>query len=54
MAKKKVEEEKVEEVEVVTETVVEEVPGFTLNLDLGRQDLNDNFRKIQDKLNELK
>lgn len=51
MAKKQVEQ--VEEIEVV-ETVEElKVPSFGLNLDLGREDLNENFRKIQDKLNEL-
>lgn len=26
---------------------------LSLNLDFGRQDLNDNFKKIQDKINEL-
>lgn len=47
--KKKIEVEELEEVKVMPV----EVPGFQLNLELGRQDLNDNFRKIQDKINEL-
>lgn len=28
--------------------------SFVLNTELGREDLNDNFRKIQEAINELK
>lgn len=33
--------------------VANNVEFLGLNLDLGRQDLNDNFRAIQEKINEI-
>lgn len=52
MKKKKLEKEVVDL--VISPEVEESKPSFELNLDLGRQDLNDNFRKIQDAINDLK
>ena len=34
-------------------TLVNSIQPLGLNLDVGRQDLDDNFRKIQEKINEL-
>ena len=51
--------EKLQESETMNSTIPETVKvelgtqPLALNLDLGRQDLNDNFRKVQEKINEL-
>ena len=58
MAKK---ETKFQETETLNSTIPETInvryeepiQPLALNLDLGRQDLNDNFRKVQEKINEL-
>ena len=40
--------------EVVSETTkVNEIKALGLNLDIGRQDLDNNFRAIQEKINEI-
>lgn len=34
-------------------TIVHGIQPLGLSLDVGREDLNENFRKIQEKINEL-
>lgn len=38
---------------IETEEPKVKIHPLHLNLDLGRQDLNENFHKIQEKINEL-
>ena len=53
--KKKEVESAGEEVELSDETIEQAYAfGFSLNKDFGRADLNENFTKIEDAINELK
>lgn len=57
MKKKELVEPKVEEINLhpsaLDASLLKQIKDLSLNLDFGRQDLNDNFQKIQDKINEL-